>query len=639
MAAMTALLERDDELAAIAELLDAAAAGEGGLLLVEGEAGAGKTALLEAGAVMGEERSTLVLRARGGEYERDFPYGVVRQLFERLLAEDGRREELLRGNAAPVAAVFEPAAAPREGADPFAAEHGLYWLVADLAASRPLLLLVDDAQWADPTSLRALAYVARRLDGLPVAILVTVRLGDPAEPVELDRMRRERSARLFEPPPLSREAASLLVAGETGCEPSEGLAGACLEATAGNPFLLTELSRALGTESEDLAAVDPECLDGLAAASVSRWLLARLDRLGEDASKVAQAVAVLEPNAEVRLVAALAGLRDEEVAEATEALIGARLVADARPLAFVHPLVRTAVLAEVSAPRLAATHGQAARLLREAGAAADTVAAHLLLSEPEASPWAVGELRAAAEAAVARGAARAAVRYLRRALHEPPPTDERLLVSRELGMALLKANDPEGVDVLRAVRGSLADPVARAEVVTEITISLIIRRRGEEANTLLRESLAELPDQDSELATLLRGHLLIQALWGGERGSDYDLMKRAEDLDETVPAERVCLNLMAALGALGMGPMEEAVKIAERMASDPDALEVDALAGLNSQGVMTALVLGDRGDEAAAAFEITGPATRRDAGNRRRIRESVLLQVGRRVSEGGAGRC
>ena len=109
-----------------------------------------------------------VLRARGGEYERDFPYGVVRQLFEPLLARRGPRAELLGGNArARRAPIFEPAAAPAEGADPFAVQHGLHWLVADLAGAAPLLLLVDDAQWADLASLRALAYIGRRLDGCP----------------------------------------------------------------------------------------------------------------------------------------------------------------------------------------------------------------------------------------------------------------------------------------------------------------------------------------------------------------------------------------------------------------------------------------------------------------------------------------
>lgn len=611
MGSPSGLLEREEELAAIAGLLDAAAAGDGGLLTIEGEAGAGKTALLEAAAGIGEEREMLVLRARGGEYERDFPYGVVRQLFERLLGEDGRREELLGGSAALAAPVFEPAAAPREGADPFAAEHGLYWLVADLAASRPLLLLVDDAQWADPASLSALAYVARRLDGLAAALVAGVRIGDPAEPGELDRIRREPCAHLLEPPPLSPPAVAALVAAETGRDPGERLALACLEATAGNPFLLTELSRALEVEGAELIEVDPASLSGLAAAGVAKWLLARLEGLGESSAEVARAVAVLEPNAEVRLVAALAGLPVEAVARAAESLIEARLVADARPLAFVHPLVRAAVLADMSTPRRAAVHGQAARLLRENGAAADAVAAHLLLAEPAANEWAVGELRAAAELAVARGAAGAGVRYLRRALREPPPPGQRLAVSRELGSALLKADDPEGIDVLRAVRSSLDDPVARAEIVTEISLSLTIRRRSEEANELLGESLAEQPDPDGELATLLRGHLLIQVLWGGERRPDQALLRPAEELDETVQADRVCLNAMTVLDALGMAPLDRALALAERLAANPAALEADALAGLNSQGVMTALVLNDQGDRAAAAFAITGPATLR----------------------------
>jgi predicted ATPase len=166
MPATTGLLEREDELATIEEVLDRARGGSGRLLLIEGEAGAGKTSLLAAAADLAAARELLLLRAGGGEYERDFPYGVVRQLLEPVLAEEARRAELLSGSAVLAAPVFEPEAGSGDGRDPFSIQHGLYWLFADLAESAPLALLVDDAQWADVVSLRALAYLARRLGPL-----------------------------------------------------------------------------------------------------------------------------------------------------------------------------------------------------------------------------------------------------------------------------------------------------------------------------------------------------------------------------------------------------------------------------------------------------------------------------------------
>jgi predicted ATPase len=192
MAATIELLERDEELATIERSICSATAGAGsGPITIEGEAGAGKTVLLEAAARRGTELGMTALRARGGEYERDFPYGVVRQLFEPVLATASRPEELLAGNAVHAAPVFDPAAAPAAGTDPFAIQYGLHCLVVALAESAPLLLLVDDAQWADLASLRVLAYLGRRLGGLPAALALTVRTGEPGEhEAVLDELRR-----------------------------------------------------------------------------------------------------------------------------------------------------------------------------------------------------------------------------------------------------------------------------------------------------------------------------------------------------------------------------------------------------------------------------------------------------------------
>jgi DNA-binding CsgD family transcriptional regulator len=612
MPATIPLLEREEELATIEELLAAAREGFGGLLTIEGEAGAGKTSLLAAASSLAAAEGMLLLRARGGEYERDFPYGVVRQLFEPILAEETRRAELLTGSASLAAPVFEPEAAPQEGSDAFGVQHGLHWLVADLAASAPLALLVDDAQWADLTSLRALAYIARRLEGLPVALALTVRTGETGAHVELlDALRREPESRLVVPSPLSTEAAAALVAEELGHQVTEHFAQACCSATTGNPFLLVELLRALDSEGAEPTDENAERLTQIAAAGVSRSILARLGQLGKDAVGVAGAVAVLEPNAEVRLIAALAGMPAETVAEACGKLVASRLLSDSRPLAFVHPLVRAAVLSDISEPERAVAHARAARLLSDDGASSDTVAAHLLLAEPGEDAWVVSELRAAAAAALARGAADAAVRYLRRALREPPPKDERLMTSRELGVALLRADDAEGIEVLRTVRSALDDATRRAEIATELALSFAVRRRSEEAVSLLEESLAEISDRHSSLGVFLRGHLLLQALWGYERVADGALPEPDEALDGSTIENRLVLQTAAALYACGLRPIEGAREMAELTVRDPAVVEADALAGLAPQAAFVALALTDRGDLIEDLFEIQIDASRR----------------------------
>jgi predicted ATPase len=155
------LLERETELAAVTSLI-AATPGGGRLLAIEGPPGIGKTALMAAAKALAQEAGLRVLAARGSELERSFSYGVVRQLFEPLLAslQAEERADLLAGSAALAAPLFDPAQVAAEAAvdSSLATLHGLYWLTANLAARRPLLLAVDDLHWCDLPSLRWLAY-------------------------------------------------------------------------------------------------------------------------------------------------------------------------------------------------------------------------------------------------------------------------------------------------------------------------------------------------------------------------------------------------------------------------------------------------------------------------------------------------
>src|SRR4051812_28252582 len=181
---MTPLVEREREVAALAALLDALPAGEGRVAWIEGPAGIGKSALL-AGARR-HAAGVQVLAARGSELEREFPFGVVRQLFEAVVTDPERRERALAGAAGPAAAGFgSPGAAAREGGGSSAALHGLFWVALNLAADGPLFLAIDDLHWCDRPSLRFVAYLARRLEGQPILVAATVRTGEPGTDVAL----------------------------------------------------------------------------------------------------------------------------------------------------------------------------------------------------------------------------------------------------------------------------------------------------------------------------------------------------------------------------------------------------------------------------------------------------------------------
>ena len=179
-AAPALMLEREAEMAALAATLDAARAGEGRLVLVEGSAGIGKTRLLAEARALAVAAEFEVLTARGGELEGEFAFGIVRQLFEAplALATPELRGELLAGAAELSLSLLAsaPAGASGEGAESsFAMLHGLYWLAANFASCKPTLLVVDDLHWADEPSLRWLVYLARRLEGLPLLLLIGTR--------------------------------------------------------------------------------------------------------------------------------------------------------------------------------------------------------------------------------------------------------------------------------------------------------------------------------------------------------------------------------------------------------------------------------------------------------------------------------
>src|SRR6058998_2663984 len=151
VSAASELLEREGELAQLGALIGAAREGAGRLVLVEGGAGIGKTRLLAAARERGAEAGMEVLAARGGELEREFPFGVVRQLFEPALLEAAERERLLADAAAPALAVFDLGGDVEDGSS-FATLHGLYWLAVNACADQPLLLCVDDLHWCDRPS-------------------------------------------------------------------------------------------------------------------------------------------------------------------------------------------------------------------------------------------------------------------------------------------------------------------------------------------------------------------------------------------------------------------------------------------------------------------------------------------------------
>ena len=338
------LFDRDRE---IRQIHAALGDGEGRFLYVEGHAGIGKTRLLSVARSHAERRGMHVLSARGGELERDFGYGVVRQLFQAAVAEsgpDGTRS-LLDGPAAHAARAIG-VDSTREGVkavpdSPFPVIHALYWLTLNLSARNRLLLLLDDAHLADDPSLRLVDYLVGRIEGMPVSVAVAARPSDPGAPVQLlAGLRDGRGAVLVRPGPLGEGATRAVLRERLGVEPDPRFAVACRQASAGNPFLLHALVDALIVDGVAPKAEHAGIVTDLGPETVARSMLLRVGRLSPHAGEVVDGVAVFGIEAPVRHVAAVIGLTQEEVGDFADLLAGANVVSAERPLQFVHPVVR-----------------------------------------------------------------------------------------------------------------------------------------------------------------------------------------------------------------------------------------------------------------------------------------------------------
>lgn len=586
------LLERQDELDQLARALDSAASGHGRMLAIVGPAGIGKSSLLASARQQAGERELGLLTASGSRLERAFPLGLCRQLFEPALASADARERatLLEGAAAIAGRLLLAAPASgsadgeRPGAPPalerlpgeagstdvYAQLHGLYWLAANLAEQRPLLIAVDDAHWADAPSLRMLDFLARRLDGLAIAVVIAAREAEPgAEGELLHSVLRGPEVRVLRPGSFSEAAAGALIREALGAEPAAEFAAACRRATGGNPFYLAELLRALASARVAPVAGNARRVTRVGPPAISREVLGRVAHLGPGCVALVRALAVLGRRADLSVAAELARLDELEAPAAADALFGAAILAGGLSPRFSHPIMQAAVYEDIPPLERASAHRRAAALLAGGSAGTSEVAVHLLQTQPGHDRWTLARVREAAEQALAEGAAQAAIDYLRRALAESPPPAERFQLMQSLGSALAAHGEPEGIDVMRAAAERAPDPAARAKVAIPLASALVYAARAGEAVEILEQALAELDEASGARSPATQLEALLWVMGITDLDSRRHLRERLRRTVERVRgahgeiAESVLAPLAIELIFAG-APAAEAAGLAER---------------------------------------------------------------------------
>jgi DNA-binding CsgD family transcriptional regulator len=519
------LLEREAQVAALRALAEAARSGGGRFVVIEGSAGIGKTRLLAEGRAIAGSAGMRMLAARGGELEGEFAYGIVRQLFEPLLAAapPDLRAELLSGPAALIASLVgasQPAGAQDAAAEgAFAVVHGLYWLAANVALHQPTLLVIDDLHWADTPSLRWLLYLTRRLEGVPLLVVAGTRPpeGEGHDPMLVADLIADPAVAAIRPGPLGRASIAVLARELHGLEPDEAFCAALESATGGNPLFVGAVLDAVAREGSSPTAEHVPRLLEIGAQGVSRVVGLRLARLPPAALALLRAASILGDGTELRHVAVLAGLEARELGPAAALLVRLDLLRREDPLEFFHPVVRSAVHETLDVVERDAAHRLAAELL-QAGAQPDGAAGHLLRVAPRADSFVVSTLRQAAERALAQGAADAAVGYLARALDEQIDPAARAEVLVELGLAERRTNGPAAADHLRAGLELLPDRSRRGAVALELGRALWFTDRIGDAFAVFERALDEVDrERDPDLYELLLAELISSAWWDPQR--------------------------------------------------------------------------------------------------------------------------
>jgi DNA-binding CsgD family transcriptional regulator len=479
------LLGRAGQLGELTGALEAAARGAGGSVLIEGEAGIGKTSLLEAALGTAGRLGLQVRRASADELERRRPFGVIVDCLGIDRAAAGARQaeiaRLLEEDRSPTG--WEPLAGAAQGE--FRVVEAVLTLVEELAAKGPVVVAIDDLQWADPSTILVLHRLGRAVQRLPVLLVCACRpLPRPPELERLVTSLTGQGARRLALGPLDAPAVAILVETLVGAAPGPQLLRQVAGA-GGNPLFVTELVGAL-TAGGSIRPVPDGGVDVAAAgipSSLTLTILHRLSFLPQGTLDLLRAASVVGASFTVGELSLVTGTPSFELLAALrESLTAGVLGEEPTRLRFRHDLLREALYQDLPGPVRAGLHLDAARALARAGAPAEQVAEHLLRGAVPGDTEAVSWLREAA-AKVASHAPAVAVDLLRRALELTGPADpvrDRLLVEQAVSL-MWSGSVLEAEQTCRQVLARGHDPAVESQLRQCLAQALLARGRSEAA--------------------------------------------------------------------------------------------------------------------------------------------------------------
>lgn len=407
--------ERDGTLAAIGQLLSGTRESHGGSLFIVGQAGLGKTTMVERAQALATDQFRVGI-GRGDASEATLPFGILDQALRAL----GFKSTLAgRGSA------LEARAVRSYGALQFLEE-----------TPPPILLLLDDLHWADDDSLSLLSFLCRRIGGRPIAVIGTLRPWPAAALDTARRIAKDGDATIDQLRPLTESGAAELLSDRAGRRITPSSAHRAAELAAGNPLLLEQVALHI-RQGKGI----PELKGDMAAVEVG-LLLPRFAGISADEMRYAQAASILGSRFRPAMASAIAELSPPDGDRALEALCrGGLFTAEATTLArFAHPMLRQVVYDEVPAPVRSRWHARAFRLLVSAKADPAEAAEHASRADLAGDPEAIAILAEAGRAALRAGAISRARQRLQAAV-EAAGANAATNLLMDLGEVLLESGD------------------------------------------------------------------------------------------------------------------------------------------------------------------------------------------------------